>query len=247
MKQSHLSSALFCTALALFLISCGSGESNKEAGNESTNADSATTTTVPEVKNTIITTPENMMIAIHKVADFAKWLPVYEAHDSARLANGLHSYVIGRGLEDTNMILVAVKADDLLKAKTFAKDPGLKKAMQKSGVMGKPDIQFATNTWQDTANIGNAPRALISFTVKDWDVFQKSYLGGKQHRDENGLAARVVGHDADNNKKIFLVTALIDAEKAKAFWKSDTLKKIREDAGVTSESKRFMFNIVKRY
>ena len=80
--------------------------------------------------NTIITTPENMMIVTHKVSDFEKWKASYDEHDSMRLVHGIHSYVIGRGVEDANMVFVAVKADDMAKAKAFAKDPSLKKRNQ---------------------------------------------------------------------------------------------------------------------
>ena len=61
-----------------------------------------------------------MLVVTHKVANYAKWQVSYDEHDSIRLANGLHSYVIGRGLVDTNLVLVAVKADDITKANHFS-------------------------------------------------------------------------------------------------------------------------------
>jgi len=246
MKQFSFGSLLMSAAMGCLFISCGSGKSKTEATTDSTATESNVAAT-NAVVNTIVTTPENNVLVVHKVANYSKWKMAYDAGDSLRLASGIHNYVVGRGTEDSNMVLVAVKIDDIAKAKAFVKNPALKQAMQKGGVMGKPDFQFMTSTWQDTVNVGTVPRVLITFTVKDWDVFQKKYLDGKQHRDENGLAARVAGHDADDNKKVFLVTALMDVEKAKAFWNSDALKKIREEAGVTSESKRFTFTIVQRY
>ena len=50
----------------------------------------------------------------------------YDGHDSARLANGMHNYVIARGVDDSNTVMVAIKADDISKAKAFAKDLPLK-------------------------------------------------------------------------------------------------------------------------
>ncbi|MDX2046916.1 MAG: hypothetical protein SFU87_09020 [Chitinophagaceae bacterium] len=244
MKQSRFTAMLFCAAMGFFLISCGGGE--EKAATETTATDSAATVAPPPV-NTIITTAQNMMIVIHKVADFAKWKPVYEAHDSVRLANGLHSYVIGRGVQDSNMVLVAVKVDDLAKAKAFSKDASLKQAMQKSGVKGAPKIMIVTATWQDTAVLTSVPRSITTFSIKDWDGWIKSFEEGKQERTDNGIAARVVGHDADDNKKVALVTALLDTAKAFAYYKSDALKKRREAGGVTSEPERFLFNIVARY
>ncbi len=127
------------------------------------------------------------MVVNHKVSNFAKWKDAYDAHDSARLANGIHSYVIGRGVQDSNMVLVAVKVDDMAKAKAFAKDPSLKKAMQKGGVTGAPAISFFTTTWQDTAVISSSIRSRTMFTVKDWDAWQKSFEEGKQERIDNGI------------------------------------------------------------
>lgn len=245
-QQSKLANFLFFTALVFLLISCGGEGAKTEANADSAATDNSAAPVVAEV-NTIVTTPQNMAIITHKVADFAKWLPVYEAHDSARLANGLHNYVIGRGVQDSNMVMVVLKADDVAKAKAFSKDPGLKQAMQKAGVKGAPTISIVTATWQDTANIGAAPRVMTTFTIKDWDTWIKHFDEGKQERIDNGLVVRVVGHDADDTKKVALVTALTDTTKAYAYWKSDALKKRREAGGVIDEPKRFVFSIAKRY
>lgn len=246
MKRSKLAGLLFYAATLIFLISCGGDGSKEQTSADSTTAETTTPVITPEV-NTIVTTPENMMIVQHKVGDFAKWKMSYDEHDSMRLAHGVHSYVLGRGVQDSNTVLVVVKVDDVAKAKAFAKDPSLKKAMQKGGVTGAPTISFVTATWQDTANIGAVPRSMTSFTIKDWDAWQKSFDDGKQERIDNGLAVRVVGHDADDNKKVSLVTALMDTAKARAYWKSDMLKKRREAGGVLTEPKRFLFRVVHRY
>lgn len=245
MKRLRFPRLLFCAAILFFLTSCGGNESK-----ETTNTDSAaaeSTAVVPE-PNTIITTPENMMIVTHKVADFEKFQASYDEHDSMRLANGLHNYVIGRGVDDPNMVMVAVKADDMEKAKAFAKDASLKNAMQKAGVTGTPTISFNTSTWQDTSTLAPGTiRSRTTFTVKDWDAWVKSFMEGKQERLDNGITDRVVGHDADDNKKVSLVTAVLDTAKAFAYYKSDALKKRREASGVIGEPKRFLFRVVKRY
>jgi hypothetical protein len=188
-----------------------------------------------------------MLIARHKVADFDKWMASYEAHDSIRLANGLHSYVIGRGVDDPNMILVAVKADDMAKAKTFAKSASLKQAMQKGGVVGTPKINYHTTYYQDTAQLSTNLRSMLTMTVKDKDAWQKTFDDGQQERMDAGIITRVVGTDPDDNKKITLVTAITDTAKANTYWKSDALKKRREAGGVIGTPERFRFNVVKRY
>ncbi len=247
MTQYRFTSMLFCTVLVFFLTSCGESEQTTSTDSDSTTIE----TTSPEAAmetNTIITTPENMMIVTHKVSDFEKWKASYDEHDSMRLVHGIHSYVIGRGVEDANMVFVAVRADDMAKAKAFAKDPSLKKAMQKGGVVGTPSISLNTTTWQDTAVLGpDIIRSRTTFTVKDWDAWQKSFADGKQERLDNGITDRVYGYDPDDNKKVSLVTAIIDTAKAFAYYNSDALKKRREAGGVSGEPKRFLFRVVQRY
>lgn len=247
MKQFSFAGSLFCVAMVFFLTSCGGDGSKEQTSTDSTNAETTTTAVVPEV-NTIITTPQSMMVAQHKVSDFDKWKASYEEHDSMRLANGIHSYVIGRGVDDPNMILVAVKVDDMVKAKAFAKDPSLKKAMQKGGVTGTPSFSFVTMVFQDTGVINSdILRSRTTFKVKDWEAWRKSFEEGKQERIDNGITVRALGHDAEDNKKVALVTALTDTAKARAYWKSDMLKKRREAGGVIGEPDRFIFRVVQRY
>ena len=249
MKHCRLSGFLIGAAMVFLLNSCGGSGDEKSTATDTTAATDTTTKTadVAPPKNTIVTTTENMMIVTHKVADYGKWIVGYDAHDSARLASGIHSYVIGRGWKDTNMVLIALKIDDLAKAKAFGKDPSLKKVMQKAGVIGAPTISYYTVVWQDTATLDTKLRSQTKFTVKDWDAWQKSFEEGKQERMDNGIAARVIGHDADDNKKVTLVTAVLDTAKAFAYYKSDALKKRREAGGVIGEPTRFLFQVVKRY
>jgi hypothetical protein len=236
---------LFYSSMLLVLTSCGGG--TEQNSNTDTTKTDTTAVTAPPQANTTITTPQNMVIVTHKVSNFAKWKASYEEHDSTRLANGIHSYVIGRGMQDSNIVLVALKADDAAKAKAFVKDPSLKTAMQKGGVVSKPSISFVTMTFQDTANINSDLRSQTMFTIKDWDAWQKAFEDGKQERQDNGITVRAYGHEADNNHKVILVTAITDTAKAFAFYKSDMLKKRRQESGVMGEPVRFMFHIVQRY
>ena len=246
MKRFRFSGLLFYAALLLFLTSCGGGGSEKKSSTDTTNISSDTTKVTPEV-NTTITTPQSMMIVTHKVANFEKWKASYDEHDSMRLVNGIHSYVIGRGLNDPNMVLVAVKAEDMGKAKAFAKDPSLKKAMQKGGVTGPPSIMFVTVVFQDTAVISSDLRSSTTFTVKDWDAWQKAFEASKQERLDNGLSLRAYGHDVDDNHKVRVVMALMDTARVFAYWKSEGLKQRMAESGVIGKPDRFVYRVVQKY
>ncbi len=242
---------IFFVATILFsFAACNGNEAKTDTDTTSSDTTSGTSPTTPTetvAASTVTRTPQGMFIAKHRVGNFSKWLASYEEHDSMRRANGLQSYVIGRGVPDSNMVLVVVKTNDLAKAKAFSKDASLKKAMQKGGVVGAPTFTLVNAMFQDTAVLTDAVRSLTTFTVKDWNNWQKSFEEGRSFRLENGVADRVYGNDPDNPNKVTVVTAVLDSMKAATHWKSDTLRKRRTASGVIGTPDRFLFRIAKRY
>ena len=233
-------------AAALFFLSCGGDATKDETTSDTSTVTAPDTTAV--VTNTIDTTPQTLMVVTHKVSNFQKWFAGYEANDSLRLTNGIHSYVVGRGMQDSNLVYVSTKVDDVEKAKAFAKSANLKQAMQKSGVVGTPAFTFVITTWQDAAVLSSPTlRSRTTFSVKDWATWEKSFVEGRAIRTANGIADRAYGHEAGDSNKVYVVTAVMDSAKAFAYYKSDELKQRRAAGGVIGEPKRFLYYVVKRY
>jgi heme-degrading monooxygenase HmoA len=82
------------------------------------------------------------MLIRHKVADFAKWKPVYDAHLSARQKAGLNEEHVFRNAHDPNEVLLLFLMEDVDKAKAFTASDDLRQAMEKAGVSEKPDVYF---------------------------------------------------------------------------------------------------------
>lgn len=78
----------------------------------------------------------------HRVADFAKWKPVYDGHQAARQKAGLREKNLLRSLDNPNEVVLLLEAEDLKRAQVFAESSDLREAMQKAGVLGKPEILF---------------------------------------------------------------------------------------------------------
>lgn len=78
----------------------------------------------------------------HKVADFAKWKPIYDAHAPARQEAGLREEYLLRSIDNPNEVVLLFAAEDLKKAQAFAASPDLREAMERAGVIDKPDIYF---------------------------------------------------------------------------------------------------------
>jgi hypothetical protein len=236
---------LWATSL-LLLTSCGGREEKTETNTTATDTTVATTSETP-TQPTMDTTPLHMMVATHRVKNFNQWKASYDAHDSLRLANGMHNYVIGRSLQDSNNVLVAVTVDDMDKAKSFARGPSLKQAMQRGGVTGTPSFKFITFRHRNTGTVDTDIRSMATFTVRDWDAWKRSFESGRQIRMDHGLIDRGYGHDPDNNRKVTVVMGVTDTARARTFWNSDTLKQIRARSGVVGSTERFVYQVVQRY
>jgi hypothetical protein len=242
MKRVSFFTTISIAAGIILFSSCNSKKDKKAEENKS---DTLTTTTEMV---TAPSGPSEVMLIRHKVADYAKWKPGYDAHDSVRLANGLHSYVIARGLDaDSNTVMVATRMDDVEKAKAMAADPGMKDVMKKAGVVGAPEIDFIHSVLNDTTAIQQTVRLMIRSKVKDFDAWKKSFDTHNQVRKDAGLTDRVIAYTIGDNHNITLVFAVADLDKAKAFLASKDLKDRMEEAGVVGPPNIYFYRVVQKY
>jgi hypothetical protein len=82
------------------------------------------------------------LLVRHKVSDFSKWKPIYDAHLPVRQTAGLKEKHLLRNVDNPNETFVLFEAEDIQKAKEFASSADLRETMQKAGVVDKPDIYF---------------------------------------------------------------------------------------------------------
>lgn len=86
---------------------------------------------------------ENLTIH-HKVKDYTAWLKGYNDHAKARHAAGITNGRIFRSAEDPNDVLILQDVDDVAKARAWLDGDELKAAMTKAGVIGSPNVRFAS-------------------------------------------------------------------------------------------------------
>jgi heme-degrading monooxygenase HmoA len=78
----------------------------------------------------------------HKVADYARWKPLFDEHGAVRMASGCKGGELFRSAADPNGLVILFEWDDLAKARQFAQSPDLRETMQRAGVVDQPDIFF---------------------------------------------------------------------------------------------------------
>ena len=84
----------------------------------------------------------NYVMARSRVQDYAKWKAAYDAHKSSRTAAGVSEKHLFQDVDDSNVVTLIFEVEDLKRAEWFFTSDDLREAMQKSGVIGKPDVHF---------------------------------------------------------------------------------------------------------
>jgi hypothetical protein len=189
--------------------------------------------------------PFKVIVIKHDVADYNKWRAAYDAHDSIRMLYGISHFVIGRGMDNPNTIMVIDKMSDVNKAKDFSMLPSLKDVMKKAGVMSTPKYGFYEVIRNDDSKINLKDRLMVTHRVKDFDAWLKVYdEEGTIKRMEEGLIDRGMARSADDPNVVTLVFAISDIDKAKAMMNSEAQKKVMMEAGVEGVPEMFYYKLV---
>ena len=96
----------------------------------------------PAVAAPAMMTTSGMMMIHHRVADYAKWRPVYDADQSNREAAGLTNCRVHQSMSNANDVVIACDMADMNKAEAFASSTTMRDTMKKAGVMGKPEMLY---------------------------------------------------------------------------------------------------------
>lgn len=202
-------------------------------------SDTTATTTVVEFE------PFKIIGIKHKVADYEKWRKVYDAHDSTRTAYGITHYMIGRGIDEPNMIIIMDKMNDVQKAKDFSKLPNLKETMKKGGVIGTPEFTYYDVIRNEPTPIDQKERLMVTHRVKDFDAWLKVYdAEGTAKRMDEGLIDRGMARGIDDPNMVSVVFAITDMKKAKDNINSEAKKKLMKEAGVEGTPQMFFYKLV---
>jgi hypothetical protein len=87
-------------------------------------------------------TNENLTIHF-KVKDYAAWRTNYDGREKGRLSAGITNGRVFRSAEDPNDVVILQDVADVAKARSWLGSDEMKAALQKSGVVGTPNIRFS--------------------------------------------------------------------------------------------------------
>ena len=84
-----------------------------------------------------------MLLLIHlRVADYAKWKPIFDGRQSSRVQHGGKRHWLYRSADDSNDLIVSIEFPSIEAARSYVNDPGLREAMGRAGVAGDPHFHY---------------------------------------------------------------------------------------------------------
>ena len=81
----------------------------------------------------------------HRVSDYAAWRKVYDEVEPLRARHGCTAQRVMQLPDDGNELLITHDFPTAGQAGSFARDPALREAMDRSGVEGAPRIEIFTD------------------------------------------------------------------------------------------------------
>jgi len=86
----------------------------------------------------------NENLTVHfKVKDFNAWRTSYNGHEKDRVSAGITNSRVFRSADDPNDVVILQDVADVSKARTWLTSSEMKSVMEKSGVLGSPNLRFA--------------------------------------------------------------------------------------------------------
>jgi hypothetical protein len=85
---------------------------------------------------------ENLTVHL-KVKDFSAWRTSYNGHEKERSSAGITNGRVFRNPDDPNDVVILQDVADVSKARSWLTSSEMKAVMEKSGVVGSPNLRFA--------------------------------------------------------------------------------------------------------
>ncbi len=88
-----------------------------------------------------------------RVRDFATWKESFDAVKMKRQEAGITEKYVLRVIEDPNEVVLLLEVKDVARAKAYYESPFLRDAMEKGGVIGRPEFRFFSDEYRDLAKV----------------------------------------------------------------------------------------------
>lgn len=228
--------------LALSVVAIAAACNNAPAPSAETKTAADSPVAVQPVAPAPMAAPMDVMEVSHTVKDYSKWRPGFDSTADMRKQAGLEFMTVGQEADKPNNLIVVFKVDDIQKAKDFGASPELKAAMQKHGVISKPEMNMY-HVLRLHLDSTQKSWVMVDHKVKDFNAWLKVFdAEGPAKRAGEGLTDVALCRSLSDSMMVHLVFYAADVAKAKTTMMSEGLKKTMMEAGVIGKPKIVFYN-----
>lgn len=178
--------------------------------------------------------PPAAVVVRSRVADFDKWLAVFDMNEDVRRAAGFLGHHINRAEEDANDVTTYMAVSDIDAAKAFAASPDLRERMQEAGVVSAPEFTYMTPVREAIIWDREVPAFLLSHSVADFDRWLEGYDSAAELQTSKGIVGQAANRSLDDPSVAIVYHQAESFDTLRAFLADDALKAKMQEAGVVS-------------
>ena len=181
--------------------------------------------------------PPTVVMVTHTVDDFDTWYQAYSSADSLRATGGFNNETVHRGIEDPSLVVYTAYSKGHDSAREYFGREELKAKMKEAGVNQEPEFSFWDLMW----NRGEYEYPMfegimfVRHDVKAADVWLDKFHAHDSVRMSNGIYAIATGTLENSPNHVGIYLGVTNVESANAMLGDPEMKKVMDEAGVTSE------------
>lgn len=179
--------------------------------------------------------PPHAALLTHRVEDVDRWKAVFDSHEAARRAAGILRHHINRAEDDAHLITLLLALSDLEQARAFATSPELGEAMQKAGVLSRPEIQWLQPIRDEVVSDRQLPAFLLRHRVADLDTWVAGYDAAAELQRSAGILGHAAYRSLEDPSVITVYHQAETFDALRSFLADPQLEAGMREAGVISE------------
>jgi hypothetical protein len=178
--------------------------------------------------------PAALMLS-YRVADFDAWKAVFDANEQGRIDNGFVGHHINRAEDDPNDLTIYLAVGDIDGVRAYAGSDELRSLMQQAGALSAPEQMWVTPLRESVVWDRELPAMQISHHVEDVDEWLEGYDAADEIQRSGGIVGHAANQSMDDPALIVVYHQADSFDTLRSFLRSDDLKAVMKEAGVTSE------------
>jgi hypothetical protein len=178
--------------------------------------------------------PAALMLS-YRVADFDAWKTVFDANEQGRIDNGFVGHHINRAEDDPNDLTIYLAVGDIDGVRAYAGSDELRSLMQQAGALSAPEQMWVTPLRESVVWDRELPAMQISHHVEDVDEWLEGYDAADEIQRSGGIVGHAANQSMDDPALIVVYHQADSFDTLRSFLRSDDLKAVMKEAGVTSE------------